>query len=319
MYVLIANARQWVTFFMILLMTSTTGCTKSSNCDLVQSASAASENSPEHPSSVGDQKLTHSADYVLSASDFDAFFPGRPKDELLKDLEWKGNLEMAAEIGANSVCAISYGLFGGPFSSDPRAEVIWAIFIDDKFVKFVGLPDWSNFPIEVGDFSNLVQAVESDAVDIQALLDRKAPQAQGQQPSDLGLTAVWLLVGISVENARQRDINRNRQLRDQFNGMRLKLGMSPDEVEATIRAKPLESGVVNTGFYQIYGSLEVLRVMPYLHYSNILTLFTNDRLTGIYSGATIPGGEWGLRSLRELVEYRGGFRHSFSDLPALNE
>ena len=61
-----------------------------------------------------------SADYMLSDEDYDVFRPGKSKDEILGGLHWRGNLEMATEHKGCIVCAISYGVFGGPFSQDPR-------------------------------------------------------------------------------------------------------------------------------------------------------------------------------------------------------
>jgi hypothetical protein len=182
-----------------------------------------------------------SADYMLSDQDYDEFRRGRSKDEILLAVQWRGNLEMATEYDGSSICAISYGIFGGPFGQDPRADIIWAIFVDDKFEKFVPWPNWFEKGMKVGNFSPLIRALEAEPISISDL--RKVVDTGPAAPSQTnpGLTAAWLLLRKGVGTAHERDIKNNVELRDQFNAARLKIGMTESDVESALRATPIES------------------------------------------------------------------------------
>ena len=118
-----------------------------------------------------------SAHYCLDPGDFKAFRPGRLKTDILKDVQWRGDLEEATEYKGKSVSAIIYGLLGGPYS---HGDVVWAVFVDDKFEKFVQWPKrevevvvdkngerHSHVkPIKIGDFRHLIRAVESEPINI---------------------------------------------------------------------------------------------------------------------------------------------------------
>ena len=80
-----------------------------------------------------------SASYCLVPGDLDRFQPGRAKNDILKDVKWRGVLYMAAQHDGRVVCAIVYELLpGGAY--DNGGVCVWAIFVDDKFVKFVKQP-----------------------------------------------------------------------------------------------------------------------------------------------------------------------------------
>jgi thiol-disulfide isomerase/thioredoxin len=70
-----------------------------------------------------------------------------------------------------------------------------------------------------------------------------------------------------------------------------------------INAKPLRSGEVKAGSFKVYGSAESFDITAYLHYSNVLVLFREGKVAGIYSGWDIPGGEEGLRRIRDGFIY----------------
>jgi hypothetical protein len=105
---------------------------------------------------------------------------------------------------------------------------------------------------------------------------------------------------------------RNASLRDQFNAARLKLGMTRAEVAAVLRARPLDSGKVETGAFEIYGATVSLGIWSPLHYHNIVALYRGDRLTGIYSGSFAQGGRDGFDRLRNPC---GELRESLTGLP----
>jgi hypothetical protein len=245
-----------------------------------------------------------SADCLLSPKDYETFRPGRSKDDILKDVQWRGNFEMATEYKGKIVSAISFGLFGGPFSSD-GGDSVWAIFADDKFQKFVRWPVWGDEPIKVGDFRRLIRAVESEPVSLSDLEQEAKARPAPPRQTDFGLTLAWLALRPAIEAARKNAVKRNAELRDQFNASRLCIGMTEAEVQSVLRAKPIETGDVEAGAFKFYGSTESLDVLPYLHYSNILVLFREGKVRGIYSGCLVPGGEQGLQQLRK----------SFVDLP----
>ena len=256
-----------------------------------------------------------SVDYFLGPEDFKKFIPGRSRDEILKDVQWRGNFEMATEYHGDEVSAISFGLFGGVFGSDSRGTILWAIFVGDKFQKFVKWPERNEKPEKLSEFSVLLRAVEGEPVSISDL-EKQEVKPAAPSKIDPGLTVAFLLFKPALDFAMKRNLKKNAKLRDQYNASRLKLGMTEKEVESVLKAKPIESGEFHAGTWKIYGSTEMLDIINYLHYSNILILFKSGKISGIYSGSTVPSRENGLRSLREAVRIDGFVRRpSFADLP----
>lgn len=238
-----------------------------------------------------------STTYLLGPEDYEKFQPGKSKGDILEDVQWRGNFEMATEFKGNSISAISYGVFGGPFSGG--GDIVWAIFVDDKFQKFVEWPEWGEGPIKIGDFRRLIRAAESEPLSIAEL--KKKINAEPAPPSqtDPDLTAIWLLFRGRIQAARKEDVKRNAELRNQFNAARLQIGMAEEEVESVLNAKPIAIGQVETATFKIYGSAESFDVDRYVHYSNILVVVRGGKVSGIYSGYTVPGGE---RSRQELTK-----------------
>lgn len=264
-------------------------------------------------------ELTSANDY-LDASDLEKFRPGRSKNDILKDVQWRGNFLMACMNKGKNVCAIAYKLlFDGP-SSD-RGKVVWAIFVDDKFVKFVpwqkgdmeevpyeGTMRSRPKPIKVGDcYGWLIRAVESAPVNIADLEKEVKSLAPPPSQIDPGLTAAWLILramGATPTPATEDDYKKNAELRDQFNAARLKIGMTEAEVESVLKAKPLESGKVEVGSYKIYGSNESFNIdNDYsLHFWNVLVVFREGKVSVIYS---FPA----------RTDWRQKLRERFVDLP----
>ncbi len=257
-----------------------------------------------------------SANNLLSSGDYPAFRPDRSRDEILKDIQWRGNLEMAAPREGKPIRAISYGIHGGPYH---EGRELWAIFEDDRFKRFVEPPDWGESPIKVGDFQRLFRAAESKPVRPSDVEKEIRAEAKPKAHVDPGLTAAFLLTRSLLEVRMSRDHKRNAELRDHFNASRLNLGMTPGQVRSILRSEPLESGEVKAGGYEVYGSTEAVDILEDLHYSNILVLYQGGKVGGIYSGYTIPGEERGLRSLHEPVMFQGVEVQIFSDLPPLSK
>ncbi|MGO8690553.1 MAG: hypothetical protein ACLQLG_13100 [Thermoguttaceae bacterium] len=256
-----------------------------------------------------------SADYCLDASDIEKFRPERSKNDILKDVQWGGDFEEATEYEGKNVSAISYGLFGGPYRVGGRA--VWAIFVGDKFKKFVRWPEWDQEeviddsgkrrsrakPIKIGDFRRLIRAVESKPVSVADLEKEVRAGAAPPQHIDVGLTAAYLALEPALSAKRNKEINKNAALRDHYNASRLRIGMTESEVESVLRAQALESGKVEAGSYKIYGSNESFDIDYMLHFSNILVIFKEGKVIGIHRAPA--GYEW-RRTLGEL----------FIDLPA---
>ncbi len=256
-----------------------------------------------------------SAHYCLDAGDIEKFRPERSKNDILKDVQWRGDFEEASEYKGKSALAISYGLFGGPYRDGGRA--VWAIFVGDRFKKFVRWPEWDREevvdnngkrrsrakPIKVGDFCRLIRAVESKPVNVAGLKKEVRAGAAPPKQTDMGLTAAYLALEPALSAKRNKEFKKNAVLRDQYNASRLRIGMTESEVESVLRAKAIESGRVDAGSYKIYGSSESFDVDYMLHFSNILVIFKEGKVIGIYRAPA--GYEW-RRRLGEL----------FSDLPA---
>lgn len=242
-----------------------------------------------------------SANYLLGPEDYAIFRPGRLKKDILNDLQWWGNFLGTTQYEGKTVSAICYGLFGGPMSKQGIA--VWAIFVDDKFEKFVRQPEWE-MPRKIGEYRRLIRAAKSKPVtiaDLEREQEAKPPPRSGFDP---GLTAVLLIARASIEARMKKERKKNAKLRDQFNASRLEIGMSEDEVASVFQMKPLEMGDVEAGSFKIYGSTEYVETVSYLSYANVLVVFDKGKLTG---AQWVPGDKNGLQKTRDM----------FDDLPPL--
>ena len=75
--------------------------------------------------------------------------------------------------------------------------------------------------------------------------------------------------------------------------------MSEAEVEGVFKAKPLESGKVETGFFKVYGSNESFNIDPALLYSNVLVLYKDGKASVIY--AIDGGSDWRKNFVMSLL------------------
>jgi hypothetical protein len=248
-----------------------------------------------------------SRDYFLSRDDLAAFRAHRPKAEVLKDVQWRGNFVMASRVDEKNIYAISYQLFSNnPYGGGAS---VYAIFVDEQFIKFVKWfrGDFVDVPyngstwsrpkrIKTGNDSWLVRAAASTPANLSELekeAREEARQSDNRDSSiDPGLTVVFLglkATGV-LGKPTERDYQRNLELRDQFNASRLELGMTPAQVEAIFKAKPLETGKVPAGDYQIYGSDESSKLGHPMRFTNVLVLFQKSKATFVYG--TWPGDGW---------------------------
>jgi hypothetical protein len=255
----------------------------------------------------------NSASYYLTVGDLDKFQPGQPKSDILKDVQWRAGSVVAADCKGKRVTAITYDLLAdGPESH--REEFVHAVFVDDKFVKFIRwlpgeqIPKGQNRPkrTKIGDYCGwLIRAMDSECVSVEDLKKEvKSMTAPPEQHVDPGLTAAYLLlraIGAAPgpdAPASEKDYLRNAALRDQFNAARLNIGMTEMEVEAALKAKPLESGKVEAGLYKIYGSNESFNIDAWLHFSNILVVVREGKAIAISS---TPAGYGWRRRLGEAT------------------
>ena len=144
-----------------------------------------------------------SADYVLSDDDLDAFRKGRLKDDIFSDVQWRGNLEMVTLHNANRISAISYGVFGGPFGEDSRGNIVWAIFVDDEFEKFVASPKMNEKQTTFGDFDRLMRAFEAESINLEDMRQQVDVGPAAEPQTNVGLTVIWLTLGAAVRERHE--------------------------------------------------------------------------------------------------------------------
>ncbi len=236
-----------------------------------------------------------SASCLLAPADYAKFSPGKSKKEILQDLQWRGNFEMSTRHDGHDICAIDYGINGG-FLSDNDADV-WAIFIDGKFEKFVEPPAWDkawdNTKLKIGNFDWLIRATESPSVNL-VELEKKLKSDHVPSHVDPGLTAVAVALAPALAVRQQNEMAKNADLRNQFNAARLELGMNENEIQTVLGSKAIKSGDLASGNYKVYGSRESIDLTKNYHFSNVLVIFSDDKVSGIYSGSLLPGGDAGL-------------------------
>jgi hypothetical protein len=273
-----------------------TGCTKSEG----------GKSGGERGEREINSKPLSSANSYLSLSDLEKFQLGRSQHDILKDVQWRGDTMMGCLYKGKAACAIEYLVV--PDLKIDDGEVVFAIFLDNKFVKFVpwqsGIESGDTElvpyrksmrsrpkPIQVGDFSWLIRQVKREPANL-ADLKTKVKSITATAPSphvDWGLTAVYLFLratGAAPVPPGPRELEKaykkNAELRDQFNASRLRMGMTASEVASMFKAKPLESGKVGAGFYEIYGSDKVDKASSYhTARTNVLVLFREGKLTWI--------------------------------------
>jgi hypothetical protein len=242
--------------------------------------------------------------WFLDARDLEKFRAGRSKAEILNEIQWRGEFEFAGMRNGESVSAIAYKLFSnGPDGDGEGGEVVEAVFVGGKFVKFVksaplpadateeyevdgGGKATRPKPIKVGDLRWYVPMVEAQPVNV-ADLEREV-KANPPTPSHVDY-------GPLIPVASEEDLKRNAALREQFNASRLEIGMNEADVEAAFKAKPILSGTAAAGRIRIYGSTESFDTMAQFHFSNVLVLYEDGKVAAVHTAA---GPQW-LEELRQ--------------------
>jgi hypothetical protein len=258
----------------------------------------------------------------LDLTEMQSFRPGRSKAEILKEIHWVGNFEMATEDHGKTLAAMSFNVC---VEDQVFGDFLWAIFVDDKFVKFVDSPAKSTpvgegkdlkfidspvkikFPIPVGSFEPLLRIAGQNPISVKKFkqeLEAYAEEDRKRHP-DPFLTALAEKIGPQLVATNKPLEEKNTRLRDQFNAAKLKLGMTKAEVAAMLKSEPLDTGKLEAGSFEVYGSTDFAPFIEALHYHNIFALYHGDRLIGIYSGDVAPGGKDGFESLRKAVPKAG--------------
>jgi hypothetical protein len=239
---------------------------------------------------------------LLRADQSEEFQRGRSIDDILKDVGWRGNFAQAGVHEGHSVLSVLYLLLPEAATHDARGEWLLAVFVDNKFTKFVRPPEPPPDEMEmrydpvlerdilvpkairVGDARFLVWAMEGEAVNLAKLQKEwKENPYKPRSEVDVGLHALSLAFKPAMSAAWDRDFKKNAALRDQFNAARLRIGMTEEEVESVLKCKPLESGRLEAGAYKIYGSKEQVGLSGPLHFSNILVVFRDGNLAVIHN------------------------------------
>ncbi len=286
-------------------------------CILQISVSTQAQGLDRHPINDDGQPKVLSIHRLLGRSDYEEFRAGRSKIQILSSVQWRGNFEMGCRDNSNKIYGISFEFFSNR-PTEAWGEPAWAIFVNEKFVKFVRWPKRKMKdvrvpykggitvvsvpePIQLGNFERLTLAADNKPVTIADLVQDVKARGETPREIDPGLTIMFLLMqasGVKLEPS-ERDLKINASLRDQFNASRLDIGMTEVQVTATFHAKPICSGKWHAGSFAVYGSLKSVDLIAPLHYSNVLVLYEDGKVSGIYSGETIPGGKDSLRKLRE--------------------
>ena len=117
--------------------------------------------------------LLDSANDDLTIADLDKFQAGRPKNEILSDLKWRGACTSAGDCAGKRIFVIDYS----PVADGPeryQGDSVQAVFIDEKFEKFIkwlpgeseneGTPQQRLKPTKVGDNCGwLTRAINTEA------------------------------------------------------------------------------------------------------------------------------------------------------------
>jgi hypothetical protein len=264
------------------------------------------------------QNSPRSANGLLYGGDIHKFQPGRSIDTVLKDVQWRGDFQAATTYKGKSVCSVMYMLLPDGATNNDRGEWVLAVFVDDKFTKFVTppppLPDdlkkrYDRMyerdmpyckPIKVGDCKFLIRALESGPVNIVDLHKKLNSEPAAPSHVDPGLTAVFLAFKPALSVRWDRESKKNAALRDQFNASRLRIGMTGREVESVLRTEPLESGKVEARSYRIYGSNESFDIALPLHFTNVLVVFDKGKVSVVHSVAA--GFEWRQRLAQRFID-----------------
>ena len=269
---------------------------------LLSSWLAACGSSTGPGASVGEIDLNaqlDSASYYVGIADMSKLLPGRSRRAVFQDLRWRSGEVQMAEFDGKSICAVKLALY----SAAPEGALgVWfhAIFVDDVLLKLVGrLPyemedvpyqgtTWQRIkPVTVGDRTWLVRALDAPQVSVEELIAEARAMASVAVPdqTDIGLTIAWLLLrpSLGIRPPSIDDYRRNIELRDQFNALRLDIGMTAAEVEGVFNAKPLEVGNLGGSSFSIFGSRESFTLDYWLHFPNVLVVFTNGKVSAVHS------------------------------------
>ena len=270
-----------------------------------------------------------SATSHLTVEDLDKFQAGRPKREVLEDIQWRGLSSRAAICDGTSITTIGYTLYADGIG--PGALVVesfTALFVDERFDRFVRrVADTERFYKGKSRYSRarrrkgggecewIMRVMKSETRTIDQLEEEAKTAKPREESIDWGMTiAVYpmVVIGEALDRAKAPPLDEvyemlreNVALQDQFNAARLSLGMTESEVQTMLNASPLESGEVEAGHYEIYGSNKTFEP-GYWHglwpFTNILVVYREGRTVAISSISSGP-------------DWREKLSETYTDLP----
>jgi hypothetical protein len=135
----------------------------------------------------------------------------------------------------------------------------------------------------------LIAAAEAEAVDPKTLDKEVKERADSPSRVDPGLTAVWLVLGGAIDARTEGELKENIELRHRYNAARIKIGMTQSEVERILGRESLESGEFDSGSYKLYGSAKTFDIPKPLHFTNVLVLYQDGTVQGIFSSGWVQG------------------------------
>lgn len=194
----------------------------------VVAGSVRADDEPADDSKTSQDIMLSSCDLLIKG-DFKYFQAGRQKAQILDDIQWRGSFIVSTRRDDHRVTIILYNLVEQDKLTPELVlnawneieESVWAIFIDEKFVKFVRPPEGLEEPTKIDDFSWYLQSIEFEPVDIAAMQKDVTSRPDAPSQTDPGLTAAALLLKAVGALPPQGNYQKNQKLRNQFNAARL--------------------------------------------------------------------------------------------------
>jgi hypothetical protein len=232
------------------------------------------------------KKLLSVSSYI-TFGDFEKFKKGTSLSEIMDAMSWRGHFRSTLRYNESTITTIYFNLLADGQKPAECDTTLVAVFVGDKFEKFV---EWiGEEPLRVDDCSWEKKVIAADAVTLDQLKSKKKIQPNNTKQVDVGLTITWLILSKAIPSATQKDYEANSELRDQFNGARIKLGMSQEEVKKIFKASPIESGKLGSDEYAIYGSDKRFIIADaWIHFSNILVIYRDGKAEVVRSA---PNGD----------------------------
>ncbi|MBI5434092.1 MAG: hypothetical protein HZA52_14765 [Planctomycetes bacterium] len=218
----------------------------------------------------------------MTVAELDCFRPGRARREIQAELGSRVGRAWLVDCGDRQLGTLGFELISVGESDRRSGFCFDALFVDDEFVRLVERPYDEPGPATVDDCAWLARALERPSLGAVELEERARSLAERVEHVDWGLTAVYVvlspfLADRTVRSPSADDFARNAALREQFDAARLDLGMTEAEVEATLRAAPLDRGTTIGGAFCLYGSRDRLPLDDAVRHRNVVVVYRDGR------------------------------------------